>query len=236
MERPARFITFEGIDGCGKTTQIRKLSEYLSTHHISHVVEREPGSTALGGALRRILKNPETVYAFMNVAFKDKKDFTPLPIEQERTSESELFLFLAARAEYVHHVVAPRLQADVSVLSDRFLDSTIAYQGGGLLYKQPDIIPTIIQLHRFILGGVRMPDLTLCLDISFEEMQRRARSQKQDFIERRGKDYFERVRNTYLHIARKNSDRVVLIDGAQSIDAIFEKGILPHVRKLYNLS
>ena len=114
----ARFISFEGLDGCGKTTQIKKLGAYLAQSRIPHALTHEPGGTALGGALRRILKDPRSVYRAFNGVFAGHPDFQTLNEDEQRFSASELLLFLAARAEFVAQVVQPHLEQDVSVLTD----------------------------------------------------------------------------------------------------------------------
>lgn len=234
-----RFITFEGIDNCGKTTQIDTLARYLVMHDIPFRVEREPGSTALGGLLRRVLKDPRSVYAMANLAFKDNPDFHALPFDQERTPKAELFLFLAARAEYLDHVVHPTLlDKRESLISDRFIDSTEAYQGGGHFDNHPMALQLIQTAHEFLLHGF-YPDITFLLDIPYEEMRKRGGSAQQDYFERKGKDFFGRVRNTYLRIARDTSgdmgDKIVLIDGMKPREDIFTREIVPHINKLYDI-
>ena len=196
------FITFEGIDTCGKTTQLKKAAAFLAQHQISHVVEKEPGSTALGGTLRRILKEPAEIYHAMNLFFTNNPDFTHLNIHQERTPEAELFLFLASRADFLNHIVCPQLQQNKSVLADRFFDSTRTYQGGGLYHNDPEDLAFIQLAHEFLFrkNNVR-PDLTFVLDIPVPVMKQRSRGQRLDAIEQRGDAYFERVRQAYLDIA-----------------------------------
>lgn len=236
-----RFITFEGLDNCGKTTQIRKLSAYLSGRGIPHRVEREPGSTALGGALRRLLKDPVDVYRALNTAFAEHLDHTTLALDQPRTSEAEVFLFLAARAEFIDHIVLPTLHQGMSLLADRFSDSTEAYQGGGLFSHDIGMQKLIFHAHDILLGKearpglTARPDLTFFLDIPYETMLLRAGTEERDFIERRGKDYFDRVRAAYLYLTHERPDRMVLVDGTTSIDALFLRSILPPVHRLYGL-
>ncbi len=233
---PARLITFEGLDNCGKTTQIERLGNYLTQRGIPFVVEREPGGTSLGNTLRRVLKNPAAVYQALNTAFAHRPDFTQLAVNQERTSEAELFLFLAARAEFIQRVLQPNLTRGISVIADRFMDSTEAYQGGGLYNADPRVIKLIQSVHAFLLRDAHKPDFTFLLDIPYSVMVDRSAPGEHDFIEQRGQAYFDRVRAQYQAIARREPERVCLLDGTQSIDAIFQNGIVPRLRELYRLS
>lgn len=233
---PPYFITFEGIDTCGKTTQLKKAAEFLAQHNIPHVVEKEPGSTALGGTLRRILKEPAEVYHAMNLFFANNTDFTHLDIHQKRTPEAELFLFLASRADFLHHVVVPQRKQGKSVLSDRFSDSTRTYQGGGLYQSNPEDLAFIQLAHAFLFRKNNIqPDLTFLLDIPVPVMKQRSQGQRLDAIEERGDAYFERVRQAYLTIAKQEPERVVSIDGTQSIDTIFVEHLKPHLQALYSV-
>jgi dTMP kinase len=233
----ARFISFEGLDGSGKTTQIAATIAYLQQHGVPCLSVREPGSTALGGATRRILKQPEATYKALNAAFARDPDFEPLAVDEQRTAEAELYLFLAARAEFCTKVVAPALQQGKTVITDRFMDSTLAYQGGGLYQHDPDVMRLLDQNHSLILrrAGIHKPDLTVLLDITPRVMRSRASGRVLDFIEQRGDLYFGRVRAAYLDIARKEPDRVLLLDGLQDREAIFNQGIRPRLDSLYGL-
>lgn len=230
----AKIITFEGLDGSGKSTQLRKLSDHLGTS-VPHVRVREPGNTALGGLLRRVLKDPRSVYRAFNGVFEGHPDFELLDIAQERSPLAELFLFLAARAEFITNVIQPHLQENVSLLIDRCLDSTVAYQGGGLYSHRPDVLGLIDAAHDFMFSTVGKPALTLLFDIDYDTMVARlsASGAQPDFIEQRGRAYFERVREGYLRIAKREPHRVKVIDGKQPEEHIFREKVLPLVEKLY---
>jgi dTMP kinase len=184
------FITFEGIDGCGKSTQLGLLRSYLERSNYSVITTREPGGTALAEAIRNYL----------------------LHTEQPLAPRAELLLFGAARAQHVSEVILPALQRGDAVLSDRFTDSSVAYQGGGLGLDS-DFIRDI---NIFATNGAN-PNLTVLLDVEPEVgFQRRTKgdSAKEDRIEGRGLEFQQRVRAAYLDIARAEPERVVVIDGA----------------------
>lgn len=236
MTYQARFISFEGLDGSGKTTQLRKLGAYLAAREVPHILTHEPGGTALGGALRRLLKEPTLVYRALNGTFEGNPDFQTLNEDELRTHQAEILLFLASRADFVAKIVQPNLHRGVSVITDRFLDSTAAYQGGGLFKGDASVLSLIDHIHALILDPCGKPSLTFLLDISYGTMLLRAKESdtKLDFIERRGKDYFERVQAEYRSIAVREPQRVVLIDGCKSPDDIFDNDITPHIQRLYD--
>ncbi len=222
------FISFEGIDNCGKSTQIRLLQSYLNSKNISNEVIREPGGTALGAALRRLLKEPNEVYSMMNKHFADEPDFIQIPTNQLRSSQAEALLFLASRSDFVEHLLKPNLEKGIIVIADRFVDSTRAYQGGGRLLGDKDMIKRINWMNDFAIQQV-WPDITFILDISYEEML--ARSTKNlDYMERQGKEFFEGVIQEYRRIAQEDSGRVVLVDGTMQAEEIFENYIKPTVK------
>ena len=234
MER-GKFISFEGIDGCGKTTQIIRLEEYLRKKGIKVIKTREPGGTALGGVLRRVLKYSQETYSLLNEKYSDNKDFVLLPLDQVRTLEAEMYLFFAARAEFVSHIIEPNINAGISVISDRFADSTRAYQGGGGFGSEPKVIKHINRIHEFILRGY-WPDKTFFMDISYEVSRHRLSLEHStdDDFEKRKKNFFEGIIAEYHNIAKENPGRVVVIDGTRSIDDIFDNCVLPVVKSLYN--
>ncbi len=229
-----KFISFEGIDNSGKGTQIKFLETYLMGEKIPCVIVREPGGTALGETLRRIIKYPKQVYRLFNQEYVKEKDFVQIQEDQQRTPEAELLLFLTPRAEVMRHVVLPGLEQGVSVIADRLGDSTRAYQGGGRFHSFPPIIQLINQLNDFVLKG-NWPDKTFFLDISYEVMLQRSQGAKLDYMEKLGKEFFERTRREYQRIALENPKRVISIDGTLSPESIFKQGILPHINKLYGL-
>ena len=195
------FITFEGTEGCGKSTQIKLLAEHLKA--IGHRVRtlREPGGTPIGEEIRHTLKHSENNHAM--------------------TAEAELLLMNASRAQIVREVIRPALAAGDMVLCDRFYDSTTAYQGFG---RQLDLekVKSIIE---FAVGETK-PDLTLFLHVSAEVSAERLRSRQstlpfvRDRIEEADRKFFERVAHGYGVIAAGEPQRVKFINGAQSLDVV----------------
>lgn len=185
-----RLITFEGIDGCGKSTQVRLLRERLDREKIPCLATREPGGTAAGESIRRVLL----------------RDDHPLNVE------TEIMLYMAARSELVRQVILPALEAGLTVICDRYIDSSIAYQG----YGGGGDLGWIHNLNETVTGGL-MPDITFLLDISVEEaLQRRGASA--DRIEARESDFHRRVRQGYLALACEEPARVKVITAAGSIN------------------
>lgn len=196
------FITFEGGDGCGKTTQIKLLDEYLRNKGFKTLLTREPGSKGLGVKLREILLN----------------------YDGEVSSVAESFLFLADRAQHVDCIIKPALEAGVIVLCDRHTDSTVAYQG----YGRGLDLEQIYRLNKIATSGLE-PDLTIVLDVDVETSQKRVGAER-DRMESAGIDFFERVRNGFLEIAKQEPDRVKVVDSTQSIEEI-HKQILELVKR-----
>lgn len=179
------FITFEGIDGCGKTTQIKLLAEYLDQKGIKNVMLREPGGVKISEEIRTLL----------------------LDAHEKIEPITELMLFSAARAQLVETLLKPKLAAGISVLCDRFYDSTTAYQGFG---RGLDVA-MIDNINKAATGGLE-PDLTIFLDISVEESKYRTRRQIADRIEQSGDNFFERVRAGFIALSEKYSNRVKRIN------------------------
>ena len=196
------FITFEGGDGCGKTTQIKLLDEYLKNKGYKTLLTREPGSKGLGVKLREILLN----------------------YDGEVSPTCESFLFLADRAQHVDCIIKPALENGVIVLCDRHTDSTVAYQG----YGRGIDLEQINHLNKIATSGLK-PDLTIVLDVDVETSQKRVGSEK-DRMESAGREFFERVRNGFLEIAKKEPNRVKVVDSTQSIEDI-HKQILELVKR-----
>ena len=198
------FITFEGVEGSGKTTQIRRLSKYLTRRGIACKTTREPGGCAISEKVRRILLSP------------DHSGMTPL---------SELFLYEAARAQHVREVILPFLKKGGVVLCDRFGDASLAYQGYGR-----GIDPVWVnRLNRLSSQGIR-PDLTFLLDCPSAVGLRRARERnrtqgndRQDRFEREKIRFHHRVRKGYLSLAKKEAGRVKVIDTRQGEEKVFEE-------------
>lgn len=187
------FITFEGIDGCGKTTQLNMLAEYIKESGKDVLVTREPGSVGLGEKIREILLN----------------------YDGEVSSNCEAFLFLADRAQHIDVIVKPSVDAGKIVLCDRHTDSTIAYQG----YGRGVDIERAKMLNKIATGGF-VPDLTFVFDIDVETALERV-GKNQDRMESAGVEFFERVRKGYLQIAKLEPERVKVISSNDSIENIF---------------
>lgn len=212
-------ITFEGIDNCGKTSQIQALLDYLKEVRAVVEMAREPGGTALGEALRTIIKHPQEAIPALWEKFRGHEDFPNMgepPTDFDRDGVCEMLMFLAARAAFVPGRLKPALtEPGKIILVDRFIDSTRAYQGGGRFYSDPEAITLIDRLNRFILGDF-WPDTTFLLDITVEEMRRRQakRPQGDSHFEKECDDaFFERTRQEFLNIARGDPRRVMIIDG-----------------------
>ena len=198
------FITFEGVEGSGKTTQIRLLKKYLTQKGIPCKVTREPGGCPIGEKIRKILLNP------------DHREMVPL---------SELFLYEASRAQHVKEVIEPLLQKGVMVLCDRFSDASIAYQGFG---RKLDL-GLVKRLNRLSSQGIK-PDVTFLLDCPSDLGLKRAiqrnqaqRKEREERFEREKIQFHHRVRRGYLSLAKKESHRVKVIDTRQGEKKTFEK-------------
>ncbi len=198
------FIAFEGMEGCGKSTQIERLAAYLSKIGRATCVTREPGGTRLGETLRRVLLDPASA---------------------EIDGWSELFLLEAARRAHVEQVIRPALDRGLIVLSDRFADSSIAYQSGG---RELDL-EQVESLNRLATGGLT-PDLTVLLDVEVEEGLRRIahRDASHDRMERERIEFHRRVRDAYRQLAVRRGSAYIRIDGALPPDAI-EQTIRAHL-------
>jgi dTMP kinase len=187
------FITFEGIDGCGKSTQLRMLASELRVRGLEIVATREPGGTTLGKRLRAAL----------------------LDVEEQVDPLAELLVFAADRAHHVRTLLLPALETNQIVLSDRYSDATVAYQGAGRGFDS-ELIQSIVQLAT---GGL-VPDLTLLFDLSVAESavrtRRRVASKNTDRLDSEDANFHKRVRNAYLEIARAEPDRFRVIDARGS--------------------
>jgi len=187
-----RFITLEGIDGAGKSTQADHVAEILRAHGAELVVTREPGGTALGEQLRQLV------------------------LHQPMTSRTETLLVFAARAQHIEAVIEPALSAGRWVLCDRFTDATFAYQGGGRGVDDSEIGA----LEHWVQRGLQ-PDLTLLFDVPPEIAAKRlAESRPADRFEQEQTQFFARVRGVYVARAQRYADRFIVIDGTQSTDAV----------------
>lgn len=196
-----RFITFEGIDGAGKTTQIDRLEHFLRSNAIEVVRTREPGGTPLGEKIRGLLLGDD-----MGVT-------------------AETLLFFAGRAEHVERVIRPALERGAWVLSDRFADATYAYQAGGKGVPGE----RVEALEAWTLAGFA-PDRTILFDLPPAVAEgRRARREASDRFERENRDFFDRVRDAYLERAKNDPERFVVVDASADPDAIAET-LLKEVR------
>lgn len=189
------FITFEGADGCGKTTQLNLLAEYLTQLGYDVVKTRETGAKGLGEKIREIV----------------------LHYDGEISSNAEAFLFLADRAQNIDVIIKPAVAEGKIVLCDRHIDSTIAYQG----YGRGIDLERLKMLNNLATSGFK-PDLTLVFDVDVETSMARV-GKNQDRIEAAGLQFHEKVRQGYLELAKAEPDRVKVINSKDSIENIFEK-------------
>ncbi len=193
-----RFLTIEGIEGVGKTTQLARLSQALRERGIAHVVTREPGGTPLAEKIRDIVLNAR---------------------DEALPPKAELLLMFAARAVHLQNLVEPNLKAGRWVLCDRFTDATYAYQGGGRGMGGDDIrtLETLVQ-------GTRRPDLTVLLDAPVEQALERARRRNlgaaADRFESERAEFFERVRGVYRARAAAEPGRIASLDASESADLV----------------
>ena len=185
-----RFITLEGVEGAGKSTQVAPLVEGLARSGIDAIATREPGGTPEAEAIRALLLDP----AYRSLG-----------------KDAELLLVFAARAEHIEKVIRPALRRGRWVVCDRFTDATFAYQGAGRGIGSP----RVAVLEDWVQGELR-PDLTLLLDLPVSVGQARIRARSADRFEREGRAFFERVRATYLERAREAPERYRIIDASGS--------------------
>ena len=182
----AKFITFEGIDGCGKSTQARLLLEYMNNSGVETILVREPGGTNISESIREILLHSSS---------------------SQMGDRTESLLMTASRAQLTQEVIVPNIDQGKFVIADRYSDSTLAYQGGG---RNLDI-EWLIELNNYATFTL-LPDITFFVDIRPEEALRRLDSDK-DRIEGEGIEFQTLVRKTYQILAEKFNDRYVIIDG-----------------------
>jgi dTMP kinase len=201
-----KFITFEGLDGCGKTTQLKKLANSLRREGVDVIVTREPGGTPIGEKIRSVLLDSRT------------SGMAPL---------AELALMFGSRAQQIYQVIEPALKAGTWVLCDRFTDSSEAYQGGGRQLGSE----TVLEVHKAICGGLQ-PDLTLLMLTDPKRSVARARGRNLRNVNGRKQKadegrfelekgiFFDRVLKTYLSIARREPKRVVKIEASRPIPKV----------------
>ena len=192
------FITFEGIEGSGKSSLIAQLKKYFKSSKLEAFFSKEPGGTDLGKEIRKILLNP-------------KYSFDPT---------SELLLLLADRAEHVQKIIRPNLQKNKLIFCDRYLDSTFAYQGSGRNLDKK-IIKEMFKVLDFPI-----PDLTILLDVPVQIGLSRARKRnKLDRFEKEDLNFHENVRRSYLDLAKNDSKRIVIFDSSISEEELFKKAV-----------
>jgi dTMP kinase len=193
-----RFLTIEGIEGVGKSTQVARLSAALTESGVGHVVTREPGGTPLAERIRQLVLTGR---------------------EEALPSAAELLLMFAARSIHLANLIEPNLSAGRWVVCDRFTDATFAYQGGGR-----GLDPQHIRQLEFMVQGERRPDLTFLLDAPVELALTRARRRNggadTDRFESEKLDFFERVRSAYLERAAAEPQRIIVLDAVQSADVL----------------
>jgi len=203
--QPGKFITFEGLDGSGKSTQLEKLAQALRLRRIDLVTTREPGGTVIGERIRALLLDSRT---------------------RGLANHTELAMMVASRAQLVGEIILPELRAGRWVLCDRFVDSTEAYQGAGRQLG----IETVRQLHRLLCRDL-WPDLTILMDTDFIASVQRARLRNrfggpghdENRFERESQEFFSRVHQSFLEIARREPQRMVVIDARPPIEVVHDE-------------
>ncbi|HEX4652752.1 MAG TPA: dTMP kinase [Candidatus Udaeobacter sp.] len=190
------FVTFEGSEGCGKTTQVQRLADRLERSGVPYLITREPGGTAIGETIRELLQ-----FA---------------PHASNMTPETELLLFEASRSQLVREVIKPALDRGTCVIADRFFDSTMVYQGAARKLDRD----TVARFTAFAIGDC-VPDVTFVLDVdAATAASRMQQPRKADRMEQQPADFYERVRQAYRELANREANRVVLIDGSRDAGAI----------------
>ncbi len=197
--RKGAFITFEGIDGCGKSTQLELAAERLRKESFPILVTREPGGTAIAEKIREILISPQN---------------------SEMVNECELLMYLAARAQHVREKIIPALKQGFIVLCDRFQEATFAYQGFGRNIS----LDFLKKINSFATGGL-MPDFTFIFDISVDLSS--ARMQKmnktKDRLELNDRAFYERISEGYRFLAKSEPQRILLLDGSEQLEKISDQ-------------
>lgn len=211
-----KFITIEGLDGCGKSTQLSRLADFLTADGINVIVTREPGGTEIGEKIRAVLLDSRT---------------------HGLSPRAELALMFASRAQQLEELILPSLSAGTWVLCDRFTDSSEAYQGGGRELGSD----AVLDLHRVLCRNIQ-PDLTILMDSEVEHSVSRARRRNmkqtgddqpdENRFEQENRAFFQRVHDVYLEIARRESGRMFVVDARRSADVV-QQDILKEVRRRF---
>jgi dTMP kinase len=190
------FISFEGSEGCGKSTQVKRLAARFERSGIPFLVTREPGGTPIGESIRELLQF--------------------VPHNAGMTPETELLLFEASRSQLVREIIKPALKRTVCVIADRFFDSTTAYQGAARKLDRQ----IVEQLNTFAIGDC-IPNITFVLDIDAETARSRMQQPRRaDRMEQQPAEFYEQVRQAYRELAAREPNRIVLIDGSRDADKI----------------
>ncbi len=199
MLTKGKFFTFEGIDGCGKSTQLARVAERLREKGTSYLVTREPGGAVISEKIRELLMSPDN---------------------KGMCNETELLLYLSARAQHVREIIKPAIDRGEIVLCDRFEQATFAYQGSG---RGLDV-DAIRGINAFATGGI-VPDMTFIMDISVEISQERLNKigKGKDRMESAGTQFFERVRDGYINAAKAFPQKIKLLDGTKGLDELTDE-------------
>ena len=196
MEKTGKFITFEGCDGCGKSTQLKMLSDYLTKEGIAHIFTREPGGGKISEAIREILLSGKNM---------------------EMTDECEALLYAASRVQHLRDRVDPALKEGKLVICDRYVDSSLAYQGHGRGLG----VDFISKINAYALEKY-LPDVTIFIDLTPEAaFKRKHGADENDRLEQAGMAFHKRVYEGFRTLAEENPERFVRIDGEQTPDEIF---------------
>ncbi|UCG43491.1 MAG: dTMP kinase [candidate division WOR-3 bacterium] len=183
------FITFEGVEGSGKSTQAKLLARNLERRGIGCILSREPGGTGIGESIRSVLLDPDN---------------------SSMDARTELFLYLASRNQHVREKVLPALREGRVVVLDRYAESSVAYQGGGRELGEK----LVSRLNKFATAALK-PDMTFLVDVPVAIGRRRKRTAELDRLEQERVEFHERVRNSYLRMARRAPKRIRLLDGTK---------------------
>ena len=194
ISKPSLFISFEGIDGCGKSTQVKMLVEKFERKKINYLLVREPGSTSISEKIRKILLDKEL---------------------GEMNSRTEALLMMASRAQLTKEIIIPKLKCGFVIIADRYIDSTIAYQGAGRGLS----IDLLDKINNFATYELK-PDITFLIDLSSKLASNRRKKSELDRIEKVGNKFQEQVRDQYLKLASKNKKRFVTLDGKPTAEHI----------------